>query len=128
MKRVCKIVAGGIGGVVAILVVLAVAYGAHGTPASRQAGSAAITVTGTAGLAFQGTLDVSTGASSTDHSIHGTVPATYRVPAGALVSVEVQNQRPSGTLIVTLRQGSRVLHTSTTTAPYGVVTLTTQIP
>ena len=80
-----------------------------------------VEVGGSSGLSFSGTCLVTSGAgSAATHDIAGRVPMN-RTFEGNLISCSVQKQQESGTLRATLRVGDRVLESSSTTQPYGLV-------
>lgn len=80
-----------------------------------------IRVTGTSGLRFSGSY----GDLSGIRSVEGTVPATYTIvnPSGDIVSAVFQKRAEMGTLTVQLVKDGAVVESQTTTAAYGVVTV-----
>ena len=77
-----------------------------------------IEITGTEGLEFSGSI----GGGTNSKSIEGSIPATYEVSDWPAVAV-IQKKETSGTLTVTIKKNGRILNTQTTSASYGVVTV-----
>jgi len=80
-----------------------------------------IRITGTPGLSFLGSYGDLSGLRSVD----GTVPATYTIvnPSGDIVSAVFQKMEEMGTLTVQLVKDGVVVESQTTTAAYGVVSV-----
>jgi len=78
-----------------------------------------VEVTGTAGTEFTGSV----GGGGSTRTVDGTIPATYKIEGWPAVAV-VQKMQETGSLIVTIKQGTKVLDSQITSAKYGVVTAT----
>jgi hypothetical protein len=140
----CLKVIGGI--VVAIIVIVVlIAIGNSGkspsvggtTPSAARPAAAAtsapatsgpsfvISVTGTSGTAFSGSLMAVGGGKSVSQSVEGIVPQDYPVN-GSMVSVTFQKKDEAGILRVQILSGSTVKADSQTSAAYGVVSAASQ--
>ena len=80
-----------------------------------------IRVEGTWGIPFSGVY----GDLGSSKSVDGTVPKTYTIedPEGDIISAVFQKQGKSGELIVKLVKDGKVIKTESTTAEYGVVSV-----
>lgn len=80
-----------------------------------------IRVSGTSGISFQGGY----GDVGGQQSVEGTIPETYYLgePQGGIVSASFQKWCDSGTLTVEIIDDGQVVESRTTTASYGVVTV-----
>lgn len=80
-----------------------------------------IRVEGTSGIPFSGNY----GDLGSQKSVDGTVPKTYTIndPEGDIISVVFQKQCKSGELIVKIVKDGKVVKTESTTAEYGVVSV-----
>ena len=80
-----------------------------------------IRVEGTSGIPFSGNY----GDLGSSKSVDGTVPKTYTIedPEGDIISAVFQKQGKSGELIVKLVKDGKVIKTESTTAEYGVVSV-----
>jgi len=84
-----------------------------------------IRVTGDSGLKFRGDyMLVASGQSSASKSVEGTTPSTYTA-TGTMLSISFQKQCEGGALRVTILRGGTIVRESSTTAAFGVVTVTT---
>ena len=82
-----------------------------------------IEITGTNGVAFQGSIMEVEYGSATSKSVDGTIPKTYTTE-GIMSSLAIQKMTDSGTLTVTVKDDNgKVLKTQSTSSPYGMVTI-----
>ncbi len=77
-----------------------------------------VEVTGTQGLDFSGSL----GGGGSTTTVDGRVPSTYTIRGWPAVAV-MQKSDEYGTLTVTIKKDDKILDRQTTTAQYGVVTV-----
>ena len=82
-----------------------------------------IEISGTNGLQFSGSI----GGAGNSRTIEGNVPATYKVIGWPAVAV-IQKKEELGTLIVSIKENNKLLNSQSTTAAYGVVTVSSDNP
>lgn len=80
-----------------------------------------IEISGTPGVEFTGSLNGGGNSQTIEGSIL-TVPRTYQIEGWPAAAV-IQNKGDWGTLTVTIKKDGKVLNTQTTTAAYGIATV-----
>ena len=99
-----------------LISLLVILTGCGGPPSSNS--KYVVEVTGTDGVEFTGSLN----GAGNSNSVEGTVPQTYEVigwPAAAVM----QKKGETGTLTVTISKNDKILNTQSTSAAFGVVTV-----
>lgn len=85
---------------------------------STSSGPYTIEVSGTSGTEFTGSI----GGGGSSRTVEGTVPATYTVSGWPAVAV-IQKTGEYGFISVTIKKDGETLDTESTSASYGVVTV-----
>ncbi len=104
--------------IIAVIIVIILLFFIFKSPSSVSSGPYTIEISGTSGTEFTGSI----GGGGSSRTIEGTVPATYTVSDWPAVAV-IQKTEEYGFISVTIKEDGEILDSESTSASYGIVTV-----